>query len=158
MQLEDLYRVTFTTPESWTVTRPGDAGATKGAEGRSFLIAEGRAEGRLSARYRAANYPRRRSDGALEPAFRGVLETDDGATVLFEWDGLATMTPTGMRQLLGMVRHITDDERYVWLNDRVCALEGEVRPLDEGDGFDVVLRVYTMSWEPITRSRQSGSA
>jgi len=149
MQLEDLYRVTFTTPESWTVTRPGSDGAT-GAEGQSFLIAEGRAEGRLSARYRAANYPRRRADGALEPSFRGVLETDDGATALFHWEGLATMTPTGMRQLLGMVQHITDDERYAWLNDRVCALEGEVRPRAEGDGFDVVLHVYEMTWEPLT--------
>ena len=120
MQLEPLYRVTFTTPESWSVTRPG----TDGAEGQGFLIAEGRAEGRLSARYRAANYPRRRADGALEPSFRGVLETDDGATILFHWDGLATMTPSGMRQLLGMVQHLTDDDRYTWLNDRVCALEG----------------------------------
>lgn len=150
MQLEDLYRVTFTTPESWTVARPGG----DGAEGQSFLIAEGRAEGRLSARYRAANYPRRRADGALEPSFRGVLETDDGATVLFHWEGLATITPTGMRQLLGMVQHVTDDERYAWLNDGVCALEGEVRPRPEGDGFNVVLRVYSMTWEPLTDPRE----
>lgn len=150
MQLEDLYRVTFTTPESWTVARPG----RDGAEGQSFLIAEGRAEGRLSARYRAANYPRRRADGALEPSFRGVLETDDGATVLFHWEGLATITPTGMRQLLGMVQHVTDDERYAWLNDGVCALEGEVRPRPEGDGFNVVLRVYSMTWEPLTDPRE----
>ena len=146
MQLEDLYRVTFTTPESWTVTRPGG----DGAEGQSFLIAEGRAEGRLSARYRAANYPRRRADGALEPSFRGVLETDDGATILFHWDGLAAMTASGMRALLGTIQHVTDDERYVWLNDRVCALEGEVRPRGEGDGFDVVLDVLLMTWEPIS--------
>ena len=145
MQLEDLYRVTFTTPESWTVTRPGG----DGAEGQSFLIAEGRAEGRLSARYRAANYPRRRADGALEPSFRGVLETDDGATILFRWDGLAAMTASGMRALLGTIQHVTDDERYVWLNDRVCAIEGEVRPRGDGDGFEVVLDVSLMTWEPI---------
>jgi hypothetical protein len=97
MKLEPLYRVTFTTPESWSVTREGD----DGVEGRSFLIAEGRAEGRLSARYRGANFPRRRVDGALEPEFRGVLETDDGASVLFHWEGVASLTDTGMRQLLG---------------------------------------------------------
>jgi hypothetical protein len=145
MQLEPLYRVTFTTPESWTVTRPG----SDGAEGQSFLIAEGRATGRLSARYRAANYPRRRADGALEPSFRGVLETDDGAAVLFRWDGLASLTDSGMRQLLGTTQHITDDERYAWLNDRVCAVEGEVRPRAVGDGFDVVLAVSLMVWEPV---------
>ena len=144
MQLEPLYRVTFSTPESWSVTREGSGGA----EGQSFLIAEGRAEGRLSARYRGANFPRRRVDGALEPEFRGVLETDDGASILFHWEGLASLTDTGMRQLLGSMQHLTDDERYVWLNDRVCAVEGEVRPR-HADGFDVVLDVSLMRWEPI---------
>jgi hypothetical protein len=139
MRFDPFYRVTFTTPESWSVTREG----TDGAEGQSFLIAEGRADGGLSARYRAANYPRRRVDGALEPAFRGVLETDDGATVLFRWDGLATRTPSGMRELLGTMFHTTGEERYRWLNDRVCAVEGVVRPRPDG-GFDVVIDVSLM--------------
>jgi hypothetical protein len=146
MQLRPFYRVTFTTPESWNVTREGESGA----EGQSFLIAEGRAEGRLSARYRAANFPRRRVDGALEPEFRGVLETDDGATVLFHWEGLASLTDSGTRQLLGTIQHVSDDERYRWLNDRVCAVEGEVRPRADGSGFDVVLEVSEMMWEPVS--------
>jgi hypothetical protein len=146
MRLEPFYRVTFTTPESWNVTREGGFGA----EGQSFLIAEGRAEGRLSARYRAANYPRRRVDGALEPEFRGVLETDDGATVLFHWEGLASLTDSGMRQLVGTIQHVADDDRYAWLNDRVCAVEGEVRPRSEGAGFDVILDVSLMVWEPVS--------
>jgi hypothetical protein len=141
MQLDPFYRVTFTTPESWSVTREG----TDGTEGQSFLIAEGRAEGGLSARYRAANFPRRRVDSALEPSFRGVLETDDGATILFRWDGLATLTPSGMRELLGTMFHTTEHERYRWLNDRVCAVEGAVRSLPGGTGFDVVLDVSLMS-------------
>ena len=145
MQLEPFYRVTFTTPDSWNVTREGGSGT----EGQSFLIAEGRAEGGLSARYRAANFPRRRVDGALEPEFRGVLETDDGAAILFRWEGLARPTDSGMRQLLGIVQHTTDDERYRWLNDRVCAVEGEVRPHSSGSGFDVVLEVSEMVWEAV---------
>jgi hypothetical protein len=145
MKLEPLYRVTFTTTESWSVTRT----AAGGTEGRSFLIAEGRAEGRLSARYRGANFPRRRVDGALEPEFRGVLETDDGASILFHWEGLASLTETGMRQLIGMMQHLTDDDRYLWLNDRACAVEGEVRPRDGSSGFDVVLDVSMIMWEPL---------
>jgi Protein of unknown function (DUF3237) len=141
MRLDPFYRVTFTTPESWSVTREG----TDGTEGQSFLIAEGRAEGGLSARYRAANFPRRRVDGVLEPAFRGVLETDDGATILFRWEGLARLTPSGMRELLGTMLHTSDDERFRWLNDRVCAVEGEVRPRAVGDGFDVILDVSLMA-------------
>jgi hypothetical protein len=141
MHLEAFYRVTFTTPESWSVTREG----ADGTEGQSFLIADGRAEGELSGRYRAANFPRRRVDGVLEPAFRGVLETDDGASVLFHWDGLARLTPSGMRELLGTMFHVTDDERYRWLNDRLCTVEGEVRPRPGGAGFDVVLDVSLMT-------------
>lgn len=141
MQLDPFYRVTFTTPESWSVTREG----TDGTEGQSFLIAEGRAVGGLSARYRAANFPRRRVDGALEPAFRGVLETDDGAAILFHWEGLARLTPSGLRQLLGTIFHVSDDDRYRWMNDRVCAVEGEVRPRGDGSGFDVILDVSLMT-------------
>ena len=156
MRLDPFYRVTFTTPESWSVTREGP----DGTEGQSFLIAEGRAEGGLSARYRAANFPRRRVDGALEPAFRGVLETDDGATILIRWDGLARLTPSGMRELLGTMFHVTDDERYRWLNDRVCAVEGEVRPRSDGAGFDVVLEVSLMtptSGSPHASSSDAGT-
>ncbi|MEX0984891.1 MAG: DUF3237 family protein [Actinomycetota bacterium] len=144
MRLEPFYRVTFTTPEAWSVAIEG----TGGTEGQSFLIAEGRTDGRLSARYRAANFPRRRVDDALVPEFRGVLETDDGATILFHWSGLARLTGSGMRQLLGTMEHVTDDGRYAWLNDRTFAVEGEVRPMPDG-GFDVILQVSEMIWEPV---------
>lgn len=145
MEVEPFYRVTFTTPESWSVSLEGETGT----EGRSFLIAEGRADGRLSARYRAANFPRRRVDGALTPEFRGVLETDDGASILFEWSGLARLGEGGMRELLGSMLHVTDEERYRWLNDRVFAVSGEVRPRADTDGFDVVLEVGEMRWQAV---------
>ena len=145
MRLDPLYRVTFTTPESWRVELEGDTGT----EGRSFLIAEGRTEGRLSARYRGANFPRRRVDGALTPDFRGVLETDDGATILFAWQGYGRLADGGRRELVGSITHVSDDERYRWLNDRVCAVSGEVRARPGGAGFDVVLDVADIVWEPL---------
>jgi hypothetical protein len=143
MRLEPIYTVTFTTPEAWSVEVAADAGA----EGRVFLLAEGRSTGCPSTRYRAANFPRKRTDGALVPEFRGVLETDDGATILFQWQGLAVRTDSGMRQLLGSLVHTTDDPRYLWLNDRVCAVEGEVRSRSDGPGSEVVLEVSEMVWE-----------
>jgi hypothetical protein len=143
MRLEALYTVSFTTPEAWSVEVASDAGI----EGRSFLLAEGRSTGRLSARYRAANFPRKRTDAALVPEFRGVLETDDGGVILFEWQGLAVLRASGMRQLLGSLVHTTADPRYRWLNDRLCAVEGEVRPRADGSGFEVVLEVSEMVWE-----------
>ena len=63
MRLKPLYTVTFTTPEAWSV----EVAADDGIEGRSFLLAEGRSTGRLSAHFRAANFPRKRADGALVP-------------------------------------------------------------------------------------------
>jgi|SRR4051794_36114419 hypothetical protein len=142
MRLEPLYRATFTTPEAWSVD-------VAGTEGQLFLIAEGRAEGRLSARLRAANYPRRRADGTLLPDFRGVLETDDGAAVLFSWQGYAAPAGgDGRRRLVGSVAHVSDDPRYAHLSDVVCALTGEVRPRADDDGFEVVLDVAELVWEP----------
>ena len=140
MRLEPLYTATFTTPEAWSVEVAADAGI----EGRSFLLAEGRSTGRLSARYRAANFPRKRADGELVPEFRGVLETDEGAAILFEWQGLAVLSDSGMRRLLGSLVHTTSDPRYRWLNDRVCAVEGEVRPRADGSGYEIVLEVSEM--------------
>ena len=145
MRLEPLYRITFTTPEAWQVSFDG----ANGTERQSFLIAEGRSEGRLSARYRAANFPRTRTDGALLPDFRGVLETDDGATVLFAWHGYAIPRPGSKLELVGSLTHVTDDERYRRLNDAVCALAGEVRPRVDGSGYEVVLDVAELVWEPI---------
>ena len=145
MRLDPLYTVTFTTPEAWSVEVASDAGM----EGRGFLLAEGRSTGRLSARYRAANFPRKRTDTALVPEFRGVLETDDGGAILFECQGLAVLTDSGMRKLLGSLVHTTEDSRYRWLNDRFCAVKGEVRPRTDGSGFDVVLEVSEMVWEGV---------
>jgi len=152
MKLEPLYRATWTTPEAYHVELTGETGT----EGRSFFLAEGRTEGRLSARLRAANFPRRRVDGALTPDFHGVLETDDGATILFSWQGLARSS-SGMRELVGSITHETGDERYAWLNDRVCALAGEVRPDGRG-GFEVVIDVSEIVWEPIEAVGQQAAA
>jgi len=145
MRLEPLSRATFTTPEAWSVELADPAGT----EGQNFLIAEGRCEGRLSGRLRGANYPRRRTDNALVPDFRGVLQTACGAAVLFAWHGYARPAAGGIRELVGSVTHVSDDERYRWLNDVVCTLTGEVRPRSDGSGLDVEYDVAELVWEPL---------
>ena len=144
MRLEPLYRCTFEPTESWHVELAG----ADGTEAQGFLLVQGRSEGRLAGRLRAANYPRQRTDGTLTPAFRGVLETDDGATILFEWRGYGVASEGGPRRLVGSITHLSDDGRYRWLNEVVCVLAGEVRPM-EGGAFDVVLDVSELIWEPI---------
>ena len=137
MRLESLYTATFTTPEAWSVERPG-----AGGERQSFLLAEGRCSGRVTGGLRAANYPRGRSDDVLLPDFRGVLATDDGATVLFAWTGYARPAGGGSRELAGGITHVTDDGRYGWLNDAFAVVTGEVRPRADGDGTEVVVEVF----------------
>lgn len=83
MRLEPLYRARFETPESWSVELSGP----HGLERQNLLFAQGRCEGQIAASLRAVNFPRRRADATLLPDFRGVLQTDDGATILFEWQG-----------------------------------------------------------------------
>jgi Protein of unknown function (DUF3237) len=105
MRLEPLYRVRFTTPERWSVELSGSGGS----EAQSFLVAEGRCEGAVSGRFRAANFPRTRVDGTLLPDFRGVVETDDGAALLFTLRGYFR---PGTSSLVGSMTHVTDDDRY----------------------------------------------
>jgi hypothetical protein len=87
--------------------------------------------------------------GALVPNFRGVLETEDGVLILFEWEGLAVLTGSGMRRLLGSLVHTTDDLYYRWLNDRVCAVEGEIRRRTDKIGFVVVYEVSGVVWKGV---------
>jgi hypothetical protein len=136
MRLEPLYQVRFTTPERWSVELSGKSGS----EAQSFLVAEGRCEGGISGRFRAANFPRTRVDGTLLPDFRGAVETDDGAALLFTLCGYF-LSATGA--LVGSMTHVTDDERYARLNDVVCAVAGEVGPIE------VVIDVAELVWEPL---------
>jgi hypothetical protein len=125
--LEVLYRVTYTLPESWSAATGGDPAT---GESRHLLIGEGRADGRVAGRVRLVNHPHRRSDGLLEPEFHGVVETDDGAVVLFRFTGLAEVLPGRILRVMGLVVHDTHDERYHWVRGRPALVGGSV-PLDE---------------------------
>lgn len=129
-----------------------------GAEEQLFLFAEGRAEGRLSGRFRGANYPRRRTDRTAVTDMRGVLETDDGAAVLVECRGYGRRhspeydrDSPGGRQWVATVVHVSEHPSYRWLNDVVCVGTGQVRPKPEprpNNPTDLVLDVAELVWEP----------
>ena len=79
-----------------------------------------------------------------------MLETDDGATVPFHLEGLATLTDSGMRRLLGMAAR--ERRRPVPLAQR-SGLRGRGRGALGGPtrkGFDVVLHVMGMVWEAVS--------
>ncbi len=144
MRLEPLYRAEFAYPEEWDVELAGE----HGTEWQHFFLAEGLCTGRLAGRLRGANHPRRRTDGTFCPDFQGVIETGDGAAVLFDWRGYGRSYPAGRRQIVLAATHLCDDARYRWLNDVVCAGTGEVRARRDGSGSDLVLEVAELIWEP----------
>ncbi len=145
MRLEPLYRVRFTYPEGWVV-------GLEGGWEQYLFLAEGRCEGSVSGRFRGANFPQRRTvEGPYCPDFRAVIETDDGATIMFESHGYGRAYPPGRRQIVGSVLHLSDSDHYRRLNDVVCVCVGEVRaPSDPNqEDADLVLDVAELVWEPI---------
>ncbi len=89
MRLKPLYRLRMTFADRWSVGVVGEAGR----EDQVLTLAEGRAEGDLKGRFRATDYPRRRTDGTVLTNLHGVLETDDGAAVLVECHGFGRTPP-----------------------------------------------------------------
>jgi hypothetical protein len=146
LRLEPLYRIRFTYPEGWQIGLDG------GWEQHLYL-AEGRCEGAIDGRFRGANFPLRQpAGGTFRPDFRAVIETGDGATVMFECRGYGRAYPPGRRQVVGVVFHSSDSDQYRRLNDVVCVCVGEVRaPADPAQPEpDLVLDIAELIWEPIT--------
>jgi hypothetical protein len=144
MRLEPLYRMHFSYPEGWAVR-------LEGGWQQHFYLAEGRCEGAISGRLRGANSPQRRTEaGPFCPDFKGAIETDDQAEILFDLRGYGRAYPPGRRQIVGSILHVSDDEQYERLNDVVCACVGEVRASDDPDaGAELVIDVAELVWEPI---------
>jgi hypothetical protein len=144
MRLDPLYRVRFTYPEEWGVELAG----RDGRESQFFFFANGSCEGRVSGRMRGSNHPRRRVDGTFLPDFQGVIETTDGATIVFDMRGYGRAYPAGARQIVATVTHMSDDERYRWLNDTVSVGTGEVRS-GHRQATELVVDVVELVWDGV---------
>lgn len=116
-------------------------------ETQHFLLAEGRCEGRIAGALVGANHPRQRSDGTFQPDFQGIIETDDGAVIYFDFRGYGRAYPPGRRQIVGAVTHVCNVDRYHWLNDTMAVSTGEVRTV--GDATELLIDVAELVWEPL---------
>lgn len=154
MRLEPIYRAVFRYPDGGKGTvLEGEAGS----EGHYFFVAEGTVEGRVTGTLQGANHPRSRVDKNALPNVQGAIETDDGVTIIFDWQGFARPYPPERRQIVVSGRHVCGDERYAWLNDAICVGTGEIRPKDTsgsarnvvGGQIDFVLDVALLVWEQI---------
>ena len=97
-----------------------------GAGGQIYGTMEGTVSGdRLTGRIRLTNLAVRRPDNVNLPALRGVFESDDGAKVYVEMNGVANLRSSdNARVFATSVSFRTSDSRYVWLNASFAVLEG----------------------------------
>jgi hypothetical protein len=145
MQLKHLYRVEFTYPNEWSINLAGE----KGYESQHFFISTGHCTGRIQGSFTGANHPLRRGDGTYLPDFQGVIETEDGGLIYFDYRGYGRAYPPGRRQIVISGTHVSDHENYRWLNDSMAVGEGEVRTIQEGV-VELVIEWYEVVWEPIS--------
>jgi hypothetical protein len=126
VRLEEVSVFRWTYDENVRVPAPGYAliSAYDGEEGIGYGEGRGTATGRVQGSVVWSNYPRRRSDGRMLPNVRGLVRTDDGASILFELRGRTIFEGDnpGRQNLVGWFE--SDDARYRWLNDVVCIAEG----------------------------------
>jgi hypothetical protein len=144
VRLEPLYHVRF----SYGIRRYRGLPSPRPNSPKFFFLAEGRCEGRVAGRFIGANHPHRRSDGTFLPDFQGVIETDDGAEVLFDYRGYGRAYPAGKRQVVMSATHLSEHERYRWLNDSLSVGAGEVRS-QKGGPTELVLDLAEVVWEPM---------
>lgn len=166
MRLDPLYTLRFFYPQGWSIGLVGK----KGTEEDHFYFAEGTCEGRVAGRFRGSNHPHRRTDETFMMNIQGLIETNDSALIMLDYQGYGRSTDRSQelykralaanektsrrRQVVGFARHVTDSEKYRWLNDAVCAIAGEVRapletPTDKIKQADVnlVFNVAEVIWE-----------
>jgi hypothetical protein len=105
-------------------------------EGIAYGEGHGTATGRIEGTVAWSNYPRR-TDGHMLPNVRGLIITQDGASI-FEFRGRTIFEgdEPGWQNLVGWFE--SDDESYRWLNDLVCIAEGGI----SATAADMVINVY----------------
>ena len=146
MKLLPLYQSRFSYSHSWAVA----LASRESTEGQHLSIAESSCNGRVEGTFRGINHPRRRGDGTFEPNFQGVIETTDGATILLDSKGYGSASLAGERQVVVSGTHVSDHEKYIWLNNTIAVGEGAVNTLSSGK-MEFVFSWYELVWEPIAQ-------
>jgi hypothetical protein len=124
MRLEPLFEMELDYEGGFFVIAPYGGG-----EGAGYGDGKGRVSGeQVNGSIRWSNHPRRREDGVLVPDAHGVIETDDGARIVFHLGGYSLVLEgePARRGIVSPATFATDDERYRWLNDVIAIGEGSI--------------------------------
>jgi hypothetical protein len=96
---------------------------------------------RASGRVKLTNIAQKRSDNVNTPALRGVLETDDGARIFVEMNGLSQIEEGG-RVFITSLTFRTAEARYEGLNTLFAVVEGELHGRPRPNEMHARCRVY----------------
>ena len=124
MRLEPIFDMELDYADGFFVLAPYG-----GTEGAGYGSGGGRVSGdRDAGAVRWSNHPRRREDGVLIPDAHGVIETADGARIVFHLGGYSTTLEgsPSRRAIVSPATFATDDARYRWLNDVIAVGEGTI--------------------------------
>jgi hypothetical protein len=111
---------------------------------------------RVSGRVKLTNIAQKRSDNVNTPTLRGVLETDDGARVFVEMNGLSQIEEGG-RVFITSLTFRTAEARYEGLNTLFAVVEGELHGRPRPNEMHARCRVYACE-ATIKPSTAGGSA
>lgn len=105
-----------------------------GAGGQIYGTLEGSVSGeKLRGTLRLTNLAQRRPDNVNLPTLRGLLDTDDGAKIYVELDGIATLRESDKaRVFVTSMTFRVGDARYGWLNTTFAVLEGVLDSVSVG--------------------------
>lgn len=121
MKLAPLLELTFTYS---VLEEAGPIVGEAGTESQLWALAEGAVRGdRINGKHRSCNHPRRRADNVNVPDVHGLIETDDGAKIYYQYRGYG-LVHQGTRGTIGSAWFRTGDPRYDWLNTVIAAGEG----------------------------------
>jgi hypothetical protein len=105
-----------------------------GEEGAGYGEVEGTVSGPgLRGTLRGVNHPHARADGTMLPETHGLIATEDGATILFHFQGRTAFGQDQVGRQCLAVTFEAADARYRWLNTALCVLEGIYDPAIAGD-------------------------
>jgi hypothetical protein len=126
-----------------------------GAGGQFYAHMEGQWRGdRLNGKLRLTNLAQKRVDNVNTPTLRGVLETDDGATMYVEMNGLSQIHGGG-RVFVNSLTLRTSHPQYEWVNTLLAVLEGELYGQPRPGEMRARCRVYACE-ATITSDSQGG--
>jgi len=113
-----------------------------GVGGQYYAAMEGSwRSDRLNGKLRLTNIAQKRPDNVNTPTLRGVMQTDDGATMFVEMNGLSQIQEGG-RVFVSSLTLRTVHPDYSWVNTLFAVVEGELHGAPRPNEFGAHCRVF----------------